>query len=186
MIPPIMKLLDTKDTGLLVVDVQDKLMQVMVRKQRVVDNIVKLLHLSKLFNLPVILTEQNPKWLGPTLPEIKKNLSVYEPISKLHFNCCDVDAFTNRLESEGLKNIVFTGVESHICVFQTCLALIERGHEVHVPQDAVDSRTDENWHVGLELMKQAGAYVTSTESLIYQILEKAGTKEFKEMLKMVK
>ena len=97
-----------------------------------------------------------------------------------------LDASMRKTESEGLKKIIITGVESHICVFQTCLSLIERGREVHVPQDAVDSRTDENWRVGLALMKQAGAYITSTESVIYQILKKAGTKEFKEMLKMVK
>jgi len=186
MITAIMKLLDRENTGLLVVDVQDKLMGVMDRKQRVVDNVLKLLHLSKIFDLPVILTEQYPKWLGPTLPEIGKSLPAIEPISKLHFNCCDVDAFRNRLESEGLENIIITGVESHICVFQTCLSLLERGHKVHVPQDAVDSRTEENWRVGLGLMNKAGAYITSTEAIIYQILKKAGTKEFKEMLKLVK
>ena len=186
MITAIMKLLDKEKTGLLVVDVQDKLMGVMGQKQRVVDNVLKLLHLSKIFDLPVILTEQYPKWLGPTLPEIKESLPNIEPISKLHFNCCDVDAFTNRLESEGLEKIIITGVESHICVFQTCLSLLERGYVVHVPQDAVDSRTEENWRVGLGLMSKAGAYITSTEAIIYQILKKAGTKEFKEMLKLVK
>ena len=71
-----------------------------------------------------------------------------------------MNAFNNRLDSEDLANIIITGVESHICVFQTCVSILERGHNVHVPQDAVDSRTDENWRVGLDLMKQAGA-VTS-------------------------
>lgn len=186
MISAIMKLLNKENTGLLVIDVQEKLMEVMGRRERVVDNMVKLLHLSKLFNLPVILTEQYPKWLGPTLPEIKEPLPAYEPISKLHFNCYDVDGFETRLKSEARENIVVIGVETHICVFQTCVSLIENGYEVHIPQDAVDSRTEENWHVGLELMKRAGACVTSTETVIYQLLKKAGTKEFKEMLKMVK
>ena len=181
-----MRLLEREKTGLLVIDVQEKLMQVMGRKQIIIDNITKLLHLSELFNLPVILTEQYPKWLGPTVPEIKKSLLTYEPISKMHFNCCDVDAFNDRLDSEGLKNMIITGVETHICVFQTCISILERGYKVHVPQDAVDSRTDENWHVGLELMKKAGALVTSTETVIYQILKKAGTEEFKKMLKIVK
>ncbi|MDP6179374.1 MAG: isochorismatase family protein, partial [Desulfatiglandales bacterium] len=126
------------------------------------------------------------KWLGPTLPEVKESLSSYEPIDKLHFNCCDVDTFNARLESAGLKNIILTGVESHICVFQTCFSLLERGCRVHVPQDAVDSRTEENWKVGLELMKETGALITSTETIIYQMLKKAGTKEFKEMLKIIK
>lgn len=179
-------LLVKENTGLLIIDVQEKLMEVMGQKKRVTENIVKLLNLSRLYDLPVILTEQYPKWLGPTLPEVKESLPAYEPIDKLHFNCCDVDTFNARLESEGLKNIILTGVESHICVFQTCSSLLERGYSVHVPQDAVDSRTEENWRVGLGLMKETGALITSTEAVIYQILKRAGTKEFKEMLKIIK
>ena len=178
--------MDKEKTGLLIIDVQEKLMQVMGRRQRVADNITKLVLLSKIFDFPVILTEQYPKWLGPTLPEVAESLFAYQPISKLHFNCCDVDAFNNRLDSEDLRNVIVTGVESHICVFQTCISILERGYRVHVPQDAVDSRTDENWRVGLDLMKQAGALITSTETVIYQILKKAGTKEFKQMLKVIK
>ena len=178
--------LDKENTGLIIVDVQEKLMGVMGRRERVIDSIVKLLHLSVLYNLPVILTEQYPKWLGPTLPEIKELLPLYEPIDKLNFNCCDVDVFNRRLESEDLKNIILAGVESHICVFQTCFSLAEKGYRVHVPQDAVDSRRDENWKVGLELMKDAGASITSTETVIYQIMKKMGTKEFKKMFKVVK
>ena len=181
-----MKLLERENTGLLVVDVQEKLMPVMKRKQCVIDNIIRLLHLSKLFNLPVILTEHYLKWLGPTIPEIIEYLPVYEPIPKLHFNCCDVDAFNKRLDSENLTNIIVTGVESHICIFQTCVSIIKKGYQVHVPQDAVDSRTDENWRVGIELIKKAGALVSSTETIIYQILKKAGTKEFKKMLKLIR
>ncbi len=181
-----MKLLNREKTGLLVIDVQEKLMQVMGQKQRIIDNIIKLLHLSTLFNFPVILTEQYPKWLGSTVHEIKEFLPAYEPINKLHFNCCEVDAFNDRLDAEGLRNIIVTGVESHICVFQTCVSILEKGYKVHVPQDAVHSRTDDNWRVGLELMKKAGALITSTETVIYQILGKAGTREFKKMLKILK
>jgi len=179
-------LLNRENTGLVIVDVQDKLMGVMGRKKEIIDNIVKLLHLSKIYDLPLILTEQYPKWLGPTLPELKDSLPVYEPLNKVHFNCCDVEAFNNRLDSTDLKDIILMGVESHICVFQTCFSLIERGYRVHVPQDAVDSRTEANWRVGLELMGEKGAVITSTEAVIYQVLKKAGTKEFKEMLKIIK
>jgi nicotinamidase-related amidase len=181
-----MELIDRENTGLLVIDVQEKLMEVMGQKQRIIDNIIRLLHLSKIFHLPVMLTEQYPKWLGPTLPEIVENLPSYDPISKMHFNCCDVDAFNDQLESQSYKNIIVTGVESHICVFQTCVSILVQGYNVHVPQDAVDSRTDENWRVGLKLMEQAGAIITSTEAVIYQILKEAGTKEFKRMLKIIR
>ena len=161
-------------------------MPVMGRQEKITENILHLLHLSNLYNLPLVLTEQYPKWLGSTLPEIKEVLSSYDPIEKLHFNCCDVETFNTRLESEDLTNIILMGVESHICIFMTCISLLEKGYKIHVPQDAVDSRTDENWRVGLELMREAGAMITSTETIIYQILNKVGTKEFKEMLKKIK
>ena len=182
----IMQLLERENTGLLVVDVQEKLVPVMERSEWFIGNILKLLHLAKLFALPVILTEHHVRWLGPTLPEIIGSVPVYDPITKFHFNCCDVGPFNERLDSAGLENIILTGVESHICIFQTCVSLREKGYQVHVPQDAVDSRTHENWRVGLELMKRTGALITSTETVIYQILKKAGTKEFKEMLKIIK
>ena len=181
-----MDLLNRENTGLLIIDVQEKLMEVMGRQQGIIENIIKLLHLSELFNLPIILTEQYPRWLGPTLKEVQERLPAYDPITKMHFNCCDVEAFNDRLEGERLQSVIVTGVESHICVFQTCACLLQRGYTVHVPQDAVDSRTDDNWRVGLELLREAGALITSTETIIYQIMGKAGTKEFKKMLKILK
>lgn len=181
-----MELLNRENTGLLIIDVQEKLMEVMGHKHGIVENIIKLLHLSDLFNLPLILTEQYPRWLGPTLQGIQDLLPTYEPITKMHFNCCDVEAFNDRLEGERLQSVIVTGVESHICVFQTCVCLLQRGYAVHVPQDAVDSRTDDNWRVGLELLREAGAFITSAETIIYQIMGKAGTEEFKKMLKILK
>ena len=126
-------LLNKENTGLIIVDVQEKLMKVMGNPDRVVDRIVKLLHLSRVFKLPVILTEQYSKWLGPTLPPIKEALPEYDPIEKLHFNSCNVDLFNNRVEKESLRNIILMGVETHICVFQTCVSLLEKGYNVQVP-----------------------------------------------------
>jgi len=179
-------LLDRENTGLIVVDAQEKLMQVMGNSERVTDRIVKLLHLSRVFKLPVILTEQYSKWLGPTIPLIRESLPEYDPIEKLDFNSCRVDLFNKRVATEGLRNIILTGVETHICVFQTCISLLEKGYNVHVPHHAVDSRTEDNWNIGLSLMKEAGAVITSTETITFQILKKAGTSEFKKMLKVIK
>ena len=179
-------LLNKENTGLIIIDVQEKLMQVMANPDRVTDRIVKLLHLSQVFKLPVILTQQYSKWLGPTLPTIKESLPEYDPIEKLDFNSCNVDLFNKRVEKEGLRNIILTGVETHICVFQTCVSLLEKGYSVHVPHHAVDSRTEDNWNIGLSLMREAGAIITSTETIIFQILKKAGTPEFKKMLKTIK
>jgi nicotinamidase-related amidase len=175
-----------ESAGLIIIDVQQRLLEVMRRKQTVIDNILKLIHLSQLFSIPVITTEQYPKMLGTTLPEIKNRLKNFQPIKKMDFDCCSVETFKNSLESFNLKNIILSGVETHICILQTCLTLLERGYSVYVPQDAVDSRTEENWRVGLELMDRAGAVITSTETIIFQLLKRAGTKEFKDMLRMIK
>ena len=179
-------LLDKENTGLVIVDVQEKLMGVMDQKERVVDRVSKLLDLARIFQLPVILTEQNPRFLGSALPTVQESLPAYEPIEKIHFDCCEVDAFNDVIEKKGLRNIILTGVETHICVFQTCVSLLERGFRVHVPHHAVDSRTKDNWQIGLSLMQEAGATITSTETIIFQILKKAGTTEFKALLKTIK
>lgn len=179
-------LLTIEKTALIIVDAQEKLMQVMGNPERVSDRIVKLLNLARVFNVPVILTEQNPKLLGPTIPVIKAALPEYRPIEKLDFDCCNVDPFNTRLREKALHNIILTGVETHICIFQTCVSLLDRGYTVHIPHHAVDSRTADNWHIGLSLMKEAGAVITSAETIIFQILKRAGTPEFKEMLKIVK
>jgi len=179
-------LVTAENTGLIIVDAQERLMQVMGNPDRVSDRIVKLLHLARVFNLPVILTEQNPKFLGPTIPAVRAALPEYSPIEKLDFDCCNVDLFNTRLKETALRTILLTGVETHICIFQTCISLLKRGYAVQVPHHAVDSRTADNWNIGLSLMREAGAVVTSAETLIFQILERAGTTEFKEMLKVVK
>ena len=161
-------------------------MGVMGQKDRVTDRLLKLLDLARVFELPVILTEQNPNHLGPTIGPVRESLPAYEPIEKIHFNCCDVDAFNERVENKELQNIILTGVEAHICVFQTCVSLLDRGYRVHIPHHAVDSRTEDNWRIGLSLMKEAGATITSTEAVIFQILKQAGTPEFKALLKTIK
>ncbi|MBU0514679.1 MAG: hydrolase [Proteobacteria bacterium] len=178
--------LDRRRTSLVVIDVQDKLMGVMGRRERMTDGLLKLCHLANTFDLPLILTEQYPKWLGPTVPEIKAVLPTYAPIEKLDFDCCAVAAFNQALDAAGTKDVILTGVETHVCVLQTCRSLRDKGFGVHVPQDAVDSRTEENWRVGLDLMKDLGAVITSAETVIFQMLERAGTPEFKAMMKVVK
>jgi len=179
-------LLTEENTGIIIIDIQEKLMPAMNRGKFTINSISNLIKLAELYNMPVILTEHYPKGLGKTLPEIRELLKVYDPIEKTHFNCCAVDEFNERLESYKLKNIILTGVESHICVYQTCFSLMQKGYNVQLPRDSVDSRTDENMNVGFELMREQGALVTSSEAIIYQILRKAATPEFKKMLKAVK
>ena len=179
-------LLHTTKPALVIIDAQTKLLDVMRRAQTIVDNTVRLLHLADQFDLPVVATEQYPRMMGRIVPEVSARLPRQDAIEKMDFNCCAVDEFNDRLATTGVKTIVLAGAETHICVLQTCLSLLEAGYAVHVPQDAVDSRTEENWQVGIELMRQAGAVISSTETEIFQVLGKAGTPEFKEMLRIVK
>ena len=161
-------------------------MGVMGKKDRVTDRMLKLLDLARVFQLPVIVTEQNPEHLGATLQAVRETLPGYDPIIKVDFNCCEVQTFNDCLGKMNLQNIILTGVETHICVLQTCVSLLERGYGVHIPHHAVDSRTEANWQIGLSLMREAGAMITSTETIIFQILKKAGTPEFKALLKSIK
>jgi len=182
----ITSLLDGKSAALVVVDMQEKLIPLMSRKERLVDNLIILVRLAELFNIPIVLTEHYVKWLGGTIRDLTESLPAYEPIHKMDFNCCAADNFNRRLESLNVANIILAGVETHICIFQTCFALLEKGFQVHIPQDAVDSRTDENWRIGLGLMRDTGAVITSTETIVYQVLKKAGTAKFKTMLRMIR
>jgi hypothetical protein len=174
------------DTALVIIDVQDKLMGVMGRRDELTGGLIKLCHLARTFDLPLILTEQYSKWLGPTVPEIKGVLPTYAPIEKLDFDCGAVGDFNRALAAAQVTNVILTGVESHVCVLQTAETLVARGFHVYVPQDAVDSRTGDNRRVGLDLMKEAGATITSAETIIFQLLGRAGTPEFKAMMKVVK
>lgn len=179
-------LLHSDTTALVVVDAQAKLLDVMRRGQTIVENIVRLLHLAGRFHLPVIATEQYPKMMGAIAPEIAEHLAGRDPIKKMDFDCCAVGEFNDRLKATGAQSIILAGVETHICILQTCLSLLEAGYRVHVPQDAVDSRTEENWRVSIELMREAGAVISSTETAIFQLLGKAGTPQFKELLRIIK
>jgi nicotinamidase-related amidase len=155
----------------------------------VVRNLVRLVASAEKLGLPVCVSEQNPSALGPTLPVVKEALDRLSPpartLDKMAFSLADEPLF-QRFLGTGQKTLVVAGMETHICVFQTVRALCERGYAVHVPADAVISRTAENRAVGLDLCRRAGAIVTSTETVIFDLIERAGTDEFRALAKLVK
>jgi nicotinamidase-related amidase len=137
--------------------------------------------------LPVLATEQYPQGLGQTLPELRPLLEGTQIVEKLSFSCLRVPAFVAALDRLRPRDtIVVAGMETHVCVYQTVLDLRSRGFEVHVPRDAVASRHRENWQTGLALMERTGAVVSSTETVLFQLLERAGTEEFKELSRLVR
>jgi len=174
----------TRDESVLVViDVQEKLVPVINNRDKMRDNIVKLLRFAKIIGLPVVVAEQEN--LGPTLREIKAETPNLAPLTKIEFNAWKCSQFVERLNQLSRNSIILTGIEAHICIAQTALDLLPR-FNVHVVSDAVSSRSRENWDIALQRMRQSGAVITSTEMVIYEILERAGTREFREALGLVK
>ena len=178
--------LTKEDTVLVVVDIQERLAAVMSERQKVIGNSLHLIEAAKVLHFPVLLTEQYPKGLGPTVPEIRDALPSYAPIEKLMFGCCGEPMFMEAIASTRKSRVILCGMETHVCVLQTCLGLIKEGYIVHVVQDAICSRSKENYRIGVEFMRDAGAVITGTETVLFQLLEKAGTEEFKAISKRIK
>lgn len=181
------KFLLTKDNSiLLIVDIQERLAVVMKEKEKVAANSLHLIEAAKLLQMPVVFTEQYPKGLGPTISEIKEALLNCQPIEKITFSCCGEPSFLKTLSFTGKKKIILIGMETHICVLQTCLGLLKEGYDVHVVNDAVCSRCKDNFKTGIEFMREAGAVITCTETVLFQLLERAGTEEFNIISKRIK
>jgi nicotinamidase-related amidase len=132
------------------------------------------------------VTEQYPKGLGPTVTEIKDSLQPYAPIEKITFSCCGEKSFLDAASGTGKNQIILVGMETHVCVLQTCIDLLQAGHVVHVVSDAVCSRSFENYRTALEYMRDAGAVITCTETVLFQLLERAGSDEFRAISKRIK
>lgn len=173
-------------TGLVVVDVQERLMPAIFERKRVVQNVVRLLRSAHILQVPYFVTEQYRKGLGATLPEVQEAAADFRPMEKVVFSACGADGFLPALRARKVADVLLSGVESHVCVLQTCLDLLEAGFRVFVISDAVSSRTLENACFGLERMRDAGAVVVSTEMALFELLGRAGTEEFKQVLPLVK
>lgn len=176
-------LLDKDDCVLLIVDVQTRLAPLIHGIGRVSENIVKLVRFAHIIGLPVVLAEQIN--LGETLPEIREALGDFPAIKKTEFDCFGSDAVASSLSGSGRKVLLAAGIETHICVAQTALSGLRR-FDVHVIADATSSRSPVDRDIAFERMRGAGVVLTSTEMLIYELLKRAGTEEFRETLKLVK
>ena len=173
---------------LVVVDIQEKLLPPVFQKDQLVRNAQLLIRLAETLKIPAILTTQYAKGLGNTIPEIASLLPHAEALDKMAFSCFGSDAFCSSLRRmPGQRTtVLLCGMEAHICVAQTALAALREGYLVHVASDAVSSRTEWNRNVGLERMRSAGAVISSTEMIIYELLGSSGTPEFKDMFKYLK
>lgn len=174
-------------TGLIVVDMQEGFRPVIDAFDDAVANAGLLAEGFAILGRPVIVTEQYPKGLGPTVPELASRLPEgTTPIEKTRFSGCGVPEFDRAVDRAGCRAWVVAGIEAHVCVEQTALDLMERGHDVHVAADAVSSRTPRNRALGIDKMMSLGVHVTSAEMAIFEMVEDAGAPEFKAISRLVR
>jgi len=161
-----------------------------VVRERLERNVVVLIEAARRFGVPVVVSEQYPRGLGHTTPAIAAAVETLGPnverVEKLEFSVCENDGFGPISQRLGRDQWIVTGMETHVCVWQSVRGLLGRGAAVHVVSDAVSSRTDANWRIGLDLARSAGATLTSTEVVVFDLLHKAGTDDFKALSKLIK
>jgi nicotinamidase-related amidase len=185
-----MERLDPASTVLLVVDVQDRLAAAMPPEtlERLVKNTGILLDAAKTLGVKVVVSEQYPKGLGPTLPAVASKIAEAgaTPMAKVTFDACSDLAIARALSDHDPRSVIVVGMETHVCVFQTARELVKRGYATYVVADAVASRTEENRRIGLSLCERAGAIVTATETVCFDWLGQAGSDAFKAISKLVR
>jgi nicotinamidase-related amidase len=174
--------LDPNRAALVVIDIQEAFRKAVPAFDEIARAASFLVRGAGATGVPITVTEQYPKGLGPTDPIVAEALpDGVEPISKLVFSAPEADGF----DLNGRDQALVCGIETHVCVNQTTLALLERGLEVHVAQDAVGSRFEANKDIGLERMERAGATLTSVETALFELVGRAGTDEFKRVQQLV-
>jgi len=172
--------------ALAVIDIQERLLPAIFEGERVVQNTVRLIKGARILGIPVLITEQYKKGLGATVPAIAAEIEGLKQMEKVAFSACGAAGFEKALKTKKVTDVILCGIEAHVCVSQTCLDLLDRGFRVFVVVDAMSSRTTENQFIAVERMRDAGAVVVSTELVLFELLEKAGTEEFKQILALVK
>ena len=176
-----------EECALAVIDIQEKLLPPIWESERMVRNSQLLIRIASAMNLPVLVSTQYAKGLGQTIPEIASLLPNVNVVDKLEFSCFGNGEYCSAVSKLSDRNtLLLCGMEAHICVTQTALGALNQGMNVHVAADAVSSRTELNWKLGLNRMQAAGAVISSTEMMLYELMGKSGTATFKEMLKWIK
>src|SRR6202162_2259795 len=180
--------LEAEQRAMVVIDIQEKLLPPIFQREQLVRNAQLLIRAAGILKIPALVSTQYAKGLGGTVPEVASLLPETDPIDKTLFSCFGSDVFCSVLKQvPGKRNtLLLCGMESHICVAQTALGALREGYLVHVASDAVSSRTEWNWKIGLDRMRAAGAVISSTEMIMYELLCAANAAVFKELLPYLK
>lgn len=179
-------MLSVDRTALLLIDIQDRLTRVIADKESLVASLQKLIKSVKVLGLPILLTEQYPRGLGPTIPEVASLLPDIKSVVKMSFSCCGDMGFIRELKSLKREQILVAGIETHVCVYQTVADLLNDGYEAQVVADCVSSRTRENKMLALDRMKDISASITSVEMAVFELMRTAESQKFKEISQIIK
>lgn len=180
-------LLSKEKSVLVVVDMQESFLAPIYQREEVERNVAFLMQAAKLLEVPVLATVQYASRMGGVMDSLKALLpDSVEVVDKLCFSCFGQEDFARQLQATGKRQVLLVGIETHICMMQTALDLLEAGYQVHVPWDATSSRGEQDARYGLERMRAAGVSITSVESALYEWLYEAGTDAFKQVLPLVK
>jgi len=178
--------LSSGKTALLVIDIQERIIPVIANNQLVISNSVKLIKGFKILGIPVFYTEQYPKGLGSTLIELKKELDESSRFEKMSFSCSGAENLFNKFSASKISQVVVCGIEAHVCVQQTVLDLLENNFQVNVAVDAVSSRKEIDFNTAFSRMENNGAILTTTEAILFELLNVCGTEQFKQISRLVK
>ena len=179
-------MLDIEKCCLVVVDVQGKLAQSMYGKEALFNNIQILIKSAKILSVPILWCQQAPEALGPTLPQIAQLLTGTEPLDKATFSCCGLEEFNSRLDTLARRQVLLCGIETHVCIYQTVVDLLERSYDVNLIIDAVSSRTLENKRIAINRMEAMGVNISCTEMALFELLRTAEHPQFKQIAKLIK
>jgi len=178
--------IERESTAAVIVDVQDKLFPLIYEHEKLANSIVRLINGLKVLGVPLIITQQYTKGLGGTISEVKDALGYFTHIEKQSFSCCGDPVFSEALKKTGRKNVILMGIESHVCVLQTCLDLTENGYRPVLIEDCVSSRYKNDKKYAVKRMQQAGAIVSTYESILFELTVVSGTEQFKSISKIIK
>jgi len=173
-------------TVMLLIDVQGQLAQLMYEKDKLFKSLEAMIQGMRILGVPIIWMEQIPANLGPTTEQISHHLDGLEPIDKFFFSCTGEPKFNEKFQSLGRSQILLTGIESHICVYQTGYELLNQGYQVQVVADCVSSRIKENKEIGIQRIVQSGGQVTCVEMIFFELMKAAQGDKFKQIIKLIK
>jgi nicotinamidase-related amidase len=173
-------------TAAVLIDVQERLLPHMENHEQLLARILRLAEGLRLLGIPRLVTEQYPRGLGPTVPELRAALPEEAPLEKISFSCCEDEGFMSRLEGLGRKNVVVAGIEAHVCVLQTVLDLLAAGYIPVVVADCISSRQAGDRRIACERIRAEGGMLTTSESLLFELCRRAGSPLFKEISRLVK